>query len=163
MFFLSNLKETFPSVRIKFPLKPCWGRNFKKRNIWQQLHNFLQKLFSKKVQCFWMLMKETPLFVRIKFLEECFHNWSPCFHKNKYSHKEHKFFETKNKETFIHKAENSPGQCWSKSLLWFWLIWKLSGSKVSAKIDRTSFSMVLTIFLPPKCLPKLIALHLAWC
>ena len=32
-FFLSNLKETFPPVRIKFPLKPCWGRNFKKRNI----------------------------------------------------------------------------------------------------------------------------------
>ena len=70
----------------------------------------------------------------------------PCFRKNNYSHKEHKFFETKNKETFIHKAENSPGQCWSESLLWFWLIWKLSGSKVSAKIDRTSFSMVLTIF-----------------
>ena len=70
----------------------------------------------------------------------------PCFRKKKYSHKEHKFFETKDKETFIHKAENSPGQCWSKPLLWFWLIWKLSGSKVSAKIDRTSFSMVLTIF-----------------
>ena len=36
--------------------------------------------------------------------------------------------------------------CWLKSLLCIWLIWKLSGFKVSAKIDRTSFSIVLTIF-----------------
>jgi hypothetical protein len=45
--------------------------------------------------------------LRREFLEECIHNCSPCFRKNKYSHKEHKFFETRNKETFIQKVKNT--------------------------------------------------------
>jgi len=31
--FLSNLKETSPSVRIKYPLKPCWGRDFRREKF----------------------------------------------------------------------------------------------------------------------------------
>ena len=61
------------------------------------------------------------------------HKYSECFRKNKYSHKEHKFFETKNKETFIQKAANTH-------------LVNLMLTQVSAKIDRTSFSMVLTFF-----------------
>ena len=118
-------------------------------------------IFLKKFQCFFrVFLKETypscqnkispqslcwGRNLRREFLEACFHNWSHVSAKINTPIRNTNFSK-QNKETFIHKAENSPGQCWSKSLLWFWLIWRLSGSKVSAKIDRTSFSMVLTIF-----------------
>ena len=116
-------------------------------------------IFQKRFNVCWVLLKETYTScqnkispqclcwgrnLRREILEECIHNWPPCFRKNKYSHKEHKFFETRNKETFIQKVKNThlvnsidvdPSFCCDFG--WF------------------------ESFLALKCLPKLIALHLA--
>ena len=74
-------------------------------------------IFLKKFQCFFrVFLKETypspqrlcwGRNLRREFLEECIHNCYSCFRKNKHSHKEHKFFETRNKETFIQKVKNT--------------------------------------------------------
>ena len=74
------------------------------------------------------------------------HKCSECFRKNKYSRKEHKFFETKNKETFIYKATHSPGQ--NNLMLTQFFVVKL--------VDLTAF------WFNSVCL-KLIAFPLAWC
>ena len=61
--FLSNLKESSPSVWIKYPLKPCWGRDFRREifdtasqldwNTFQKLNKAFAIIhFSKKVSMF---------------------------------------------------------------------------------------------------------------
>ena len=115
-------------------------------------------IFLKKFQCFFrVFLKETypscqnkispqslcwGRNLRREFLEECIHNCTPCFRKNKYS--EHKFFETRNKETFIQKVENTH-------------LVNLIDVDPSLCCDFGWFES----FLALKCLPKLIALHLA--